>query len=175
MKCCKYNSRCKCYKTFCFVIDHFAAQYITAVYRMPQVWTRVNENYHLILFNGTAHFTKCKQLFEYQHLLLLRDIRGQSSNLYLNVVHFFNTSINKTSAAALGSCFPALVSNMHCSIENVFFSLFQFQNETEIAKFQYHSYLLVLRKLKQGIMLKVEVSLYHWPPVWLFSISLFCR
>ncbi len=24
--------------------------------------------------NGTVHFTKCKQLFEYQHLLLLRDI-----------------------------------------------------------------------------------------------------
>jgi hypothetical protein len=24
--------------------------------------------------NGTAHFVKCKQLFEYQHLLLLRDI-----------------------------------------------------------------------------------------------------
>jgi hypothetical protein len=24
--------------------------------------------------NGTAHFKKCKQLFEYQHLLLLRDI-----------------------------------------------------------------------------------------------------
>jgi hypothetical protein len=25
---------------------------------------------------------------------------GQSSNLYLNVVHFFNTSVNKTSVAA---------------------------------------------------------------------------
>jgi hypothetical protein len=25
-------------------------------------------------FNGTARFKKCKQLFEYQHLLLLRDI-----------------------------------------------------------------------------------------------------
>ncbi len=34
---------------------------------------------------------KCKQLFEYQHLLLLR---VQSSNLYLNVVNFFNTSVN---------------------------------------------------------------------------------
>jgi hypothetical protein len=28
---------------------------------------------------------KCKQLFEYQHLLLLRLL---SSNLYLNIVHF---------------------------------------------------------------------------------------
>ncbi len=26
------------------------------------------------LINGTAHFEKCKQLFEYQHLLLVRDI-----------------------------------------------------------------------------------------------------
>ncbi len=25
---------------------------------------------------------------------------GQSSNLYLNAVHFFNTSVNKTSVAA---------------------------------------------------------------------------
>ncbi len=24
--------------------------------------------------NGTAHFKECKQLFEHQHLLLLRDI-----------------------------------------------------------------------------------------------------
>jgi hypothetical protein len=28
-------------------------------------------------------------MFEYQHLRLLRDISGQSSNLYLNVVHYF--------------------------------------------------------------------------------------
>ncbi len=42
---------------------------------------------------------------------------GQSSNLYLNVVHFFNTSLNQTSVAASDSCFPELVSNMYCSIE----------------------------------------------------------
>ncbi len=30
---------------------------------------------------------------------------GQSSNLNLNVVHFFNTSVNYTSVAALDSCF----------------------------------------------------------------------
>ncbi len=28
----------------------------------------------LLSFKETAHFKKCKQLFEYQHLLLLRDI-----------------------------------------------------------------------------------------------------
>jgi hypothetical protein len=41
---------------------------------------------------------------------------GKSYNLYLNAVHFFNTSVNYTSVAALDSCFPALVSNMRCSI-----------------------------------------------------------
>ncbi len=41
---------------------------------------------------------------------------GQSSNLYLYVIPFFNTSINKTSVVAWNSCFPALVSKMHCSI-----------------------------------------------------------
>ncbi len=30
---------------------------------------------HLIPCNGTPRFNKCKQLFEYQHLLLHRDIR----------------------------------------------------------------------------------------------------
>ena len=44
--------------------------------------------------NGRAHFKKCEQLFEYQHLLLIQTSGGQSSNLYLNVVHFFNTSVN---------------------------------------------------------------------------------
>jgi hypothetical protein len=38
---------------------------------------------------------------------------GQSSNLCLNVVHFFNTSINYASVAAYDCCFPAM---MHCSI-----------------------------------------------------------
>jgi hypothetical protein len=41
---------------------------------------------------------------------------GQSYNPYLNVVHFFNTSFNKTSVEASDSCFPALVSNMRSSI-----------------------------------------------------------
>jgi hypothetical protein len=30
--------------------------------------------YHTFSSNGTVHFRKCKQLLEYQHLLLLRDI-----------------------------------------------------------------------------------------------------
>ncbi len=35
---------------------------------------------------------------------------GQSSNLYLNIVNFFNTNVNQTSVAAKDSSFPALVS-----------------------------------------------------------------
>jgi hypothetical protein len=41
---------------------------------------------------------------------------GQSYNLYLYVVHFFNTSVNETFVATQDNCFPALVSNMRCSI-----------------------------------------------------------
>jgi hypothetical protein len=32
--------------------------------------------------------------FEYQHLLFLETSGGQSSNLYLNAVPFFNTSVD---------------------------------------------------------------------------------
>ncbi len=41
----------------------------------------------------------------------------QSSDPYLNAIHFFDASINKTSVAAQDICFPALVSNMCCSIQ----------------------------------------------------------
>jgi hypothetical protein len=40
------------------------------------------------LSNGAAHFKKCKQLFEQQHLLLLTS-GGQISNQYLNVGSYF--------------------------------------------------------------------------------------
>jgi len=46
------------------------------------------------LLNGAAQIKNCKQLLEYQHLLLLRDICAQSFNMYLNVLHFFNSSVN---------------------------------------------------------------------------------
>ncbi len=42
---------------------------------------------------------------------------GQSSNLHLNVLHRFKTKVNLTSMAAQDSYFPALVSNVCCSIE----------------------------------------------------------
>ncbi len=42
---------------------------------------------------------------------------GQSTNLYLYEVHFFNTGVNQTSVAAQEYHFPALVSNTCCSIK----------------------------------------------------------
>ncbi len=43
----------------------------------------------------------------------------QSYNLYLTIVHFFNTSINQTSVAAEDSCFPTLESSTPCSIDTL--------------------------------------------------------
>jgi hypothetical protein len=40
-------------------------------------------------FNETARFKECKLLFEYHQYSYLETSGGQSSNLYLNVVHFF--------------------------------------------------------------------------------------
>ncbi len=44
--------------------------------------------------NLKEHFKKCKQLFEYNIYSYLQTSGGQSSDLYLNVVHFFNISVN---------------------------------------------------------------------------------
>jgi hypothetical protein len=47
------------------------------------VWEKANDierpwlecsSKNKIQYNGTTHFKNCKQLFEYQHILLLRDI-----------------------------------------------------------------------------------------------------
>ncbi len=37
--------------------------------------------------DGIACFKKCSQMFEYQNVPYLETSGGQSSNLYLNVVH----------------------------------------------------------------------------------------
>jgi hypothetical protein len=39
--------------------------------------------------NGTARFKKCKQLFEYKHLLLLRDIWGSKLYFIFKCCSFF--------------------------------------------------------------------------------------
>ncbi len=46
---------------------------------------------------------------------------GQSSNLYLNAVHFFNANVNLTSVAAYDSSFPALVSSLF-ELVNTYFN-----------------------------------------------------
>jgi hypothetical protein len=47
-----------------------------------------------VMISGIECLKKCKEMFEYQHLLLLKTSGGQSSDLCLNVVHFFNTNVN---------------------------------------------------------------------------------
>jgi hypothetical protein len=63
------------YKPFCLhsvgqSIEHFAvisvAAFVSVIATSIDVIIAIN--------NGTMHFKKCKQLFEYLHLLLLRDI-----------------------------------------------------------------------------------------------------
>jgi hypothetical protein len=41
---------------------------------------------------------------------------GKIFSLYLNIVHFLNTSVNQTFVASEDNCFPTLISNMCCSI-----------------------------------------------------------
>jgi hypothetical protein len=66
--------------------------------------------------DGTAHFKNVNNCLNTNIYSYLETTGGQSSNLYLNVVHFFNASVNLTSVAAQDSCFPALVSNTCCPI-----------------------------------------------------------
>jgi hypothetical protein len=49
----------------------------------------------VLIANGATRLKKCKKIFEYQHIYsYLETSGGQSSNLYLNVVQFFNASVN---------------------------------------------------------------------------------
>jgi hypothetical protein len=50
--------------------------------------------------NGTAHFKNANNCLNTDIYSYLEASGGQSYNLYLNVVHFFNSSLNYTSAAA---------------------------------------------------------------------------
>ncbi len=85
---------------------------------------------HKIYLNALANTTgnTCKNEME-EHALknvnnhlntniysYLKTSGGQSYNLYLNVVQFFNASVNQTSVAAYDNWFHALVSQTCCSI-----------------------------------------------------------
>ncbi len=48
---------------------------------------------NLWIYNATARFKKCKQLFEYKHLLLLRDICGLYYKHVTIVIYDRNDSV----------------------------------------------------------------------------------
>jgi hypothetical protein len=49
---------------------------------------------------GTTHFKNVNNCLNTNIYSYLETSGGQRSNQYLNVVHFFNTIVNKTSVAA---------------------------------------------------------------------------
>ncbi len=51
-------------------------------------------------FKETLTLEKMKNCFNTDIYSYLETSAGQSSNLYLSVVHYFNTSLNQTSVAA---------------------------------------------------------------------------
>jgi hypothetical protein len=76
---------------------------------------------------------------------------GQISNLYLNVVHIFNTGVNYTSVAISEGCFSALVSNVCSSIavqRRYLYLIFgikshqprMFQEKIPMLKLRFHSF-----------------------------------
>ncbi len=66
---------------------------------------------------GTACFKNENNCLNTNIYSYLETPGSKSSNLYLNVVDFFSTSINLTSVAAQDSCIPAFVSNMCCTLK----------------------------------------------------------
>ncbi len=52
------------------------------------------QEYPLEFLEWNITFLKCEQLFEYYIFSYLKTSGGQSSNLYLNVAHFFNARVN---------------------------------------------------------------------------------
>ncbi len=64
--------------------------------------------------NETARFKNVNNHWNANISSFLEISGRQSSNLYLNVIHFINASVNETSVTPQDSCFSALVSIM-CS------------------------------------------------------------
>ncbi len=52
------------------------------------------------LSNGTTHFKNVNKFLNNNIYSYIETSDGQSSNVYLNLVHFFNTSLNLTSVAS---------------------------------------------------------------------------
>jgi len=51
-------------------------------------------------FNGTAYFKNVNNCLNTNIYSYLETCGGKSDDLHLNLVHFFNTSVNKTSVSA---------------------------------------------------------------------------
>ncbi len=92
---------------------------------LPLVWS--NDN-------GTTHFKNVNNYLNTNIYSYLETSGGQSSNLYLNVVHFFNTRVNQTSVATEDYCFPALVSNMRCSSSSITVVDIQYRTQAPYSK-----------------------------------------
>jgi hypothetical protein len=71
-----------------------------------------NDDSRVIIKLETSHTDDTRVVIYNRHMFIVQATGGQSSNLYLNVANFFNTSVNYTSVAASDSCFPAFVLNM---------------------------------------------------------------
>ncbi len=79
---CKGSNMVRCRYVFYFQIE----QQINFGFKFSEIYTNKSKNLRRpvpifssysgcrVTSNGIAGFKKCKQLFEYQHLLLLRDI-----------------------------------------------------------------------------------------------------
>jgi hypothetical protein len=64
--------------------------------------------------NGTVRFKKCKQFLNTNIYSYLEMSGDQNYILYLNVFHFYNANVNKTSVAALDNYLSALLSTTCC-------------------------------------------------------------
>jgi hypothetical protein len=60
------------------------------------------------IFNGTAHFKNVNNCLNTNIYSCLETYGGQSSNLYLNVVHYFNTSFISNNCGSLSLLFSCI-------------------------------------------------------------------
>ncbi len=90
--------------------DDYVARKITFIFttsskcvgcQWPIIRKPISRTFHIIyLLNGIAHFKNVNNYLNTNIFSYLETSGSRSSNLYLNVVHFFNTSVDKTSVAA---------------------------------------------------------------------------
>jgi hypothetical protein len=117
-------------KIFIFILTKFKIG-VQVTSRYVKLVRFINEN-HSVLHSEAAKLKNIVELMEQPALKKvnnylntniyssLETCGAQSSNLYLNLVQFFNTRVIWTSVAA---CYTALVSNMYSSIESIFKAL----------------------------------------------------